>query len=201
MIKRFVFTLVFILLLSGLSMAEVIKLKGNIYIQGKILKKTSKLIIIDLGYDVLRIPRSEIVETLEQMPQSEAKVEKKNNLFASKAMAEISTEEGVRQFGPAVVTVKSPRGLGSGFIINPLGHVVTNFHVIKGQKHISIIRFNKMNETLKRIVHNNVQIVALDSFHDIAVLQITDKKSDSLDFMKNHINKHIPTWARSRMMS
>ena len=90
MIKRFVFTLVFILLLSGLSMAEVIKLKGNIYIQGKILKKTSKLIIIDLGYDVLRIPRSEIVETLEQMPQSEAKVDKKNNLFASKAMAEIS---------------------------------------------------------------------------------------------------------------
>ena len=183
MIKKFAFTLTFVLLLSLMSMAEVIRLKGNVFIQGTILKRTNKLIIIDLGYDVLRIPRSEIVETLTQMPQAEAKEEAKNHLFSTKSMAEISTQEGVRQFGPAVVTIKSPRGLGSGFIINPLGYVITNFHVIKGQKHISIIRFKKMNETMKRIVHNKVQIVALDSFHDIAVLQITDNKNDPLPFV------------------
>jgi len=183
MIKRFALTLTFVLLLSLMSMAEVIRLKGNVFIQGTILKKTNKLIIIDLGYDVLRIPRSEIVETLTQMPQAEAKEETKNHLFSTKSMAEISTQEGVRQFGPAVVTIKSPRGLGSGFIINHLGYVITNFHVIKGQKHISIIRFKKMNETMKRIVHNKVQIVALDSFHDIAVLQITDNKNEPLPFV------------------
>lgn len=162
---------------------EVIKLKGNIFIQGDILKKTSKLVIVDLGYDVLRIPRSEIIETLAQMPRAETTVAKKNNLFTIKPMAAMSTEEGVRQFGPAVVTVKSPRGLGSGFIINPAGYVITNFHVIKGQKHVSIIRFKRVNETLKRIIHNNVQIVALDSFHDLAVLRITDAKDEALPFV------------------
>jgi serine protease Do len=79
-----------------------------------------------------------------------------------------------------VVTVKSPRGVGSGFIIDPLGHVITNFHVIKGQKHISIIRFKKVNQSLRRIVHNKVQISALDSFHDLAVLRITDSKDEVL---------------------
>jgi serine protease Do len=87
-------------------------------------------------------------------------------------MEEASTMANVSIFAPAVVVVRSPGGLGSGFFINKNGYLVTNFHVIQGQKHISVTRFKKSGAEFKRIIHKNVRIVALDPFHDLAVLQV-----------------------------
>jgi len=87
--------------------------------------------------------------------------------------------QGVSAYAPAVVLVRSPGGLGSGFLVNKQGYIVTNFHVIKGQKHISITRFEKTETELKRVIHKKIRIVALDPFHDLAVLQIEEPLSDS----------------------
>jgi len=161
---------------------EVLKLKNGSWIDGKILKKTEQAVIVDLGYDVLRIPAAEVSEitdelqiqtkTQQQEPAGEQK--QKNTLYTAGPLEKVSTVEGVRDFGESVVVVRSPGGLGSGFIINKQGYIITNFHVVQGQKHINITRFKKDGQELKRIIYKNVRIVALDPFHDLAVLQVEE---------------------------
>lgn len=160
-------------------LAEVISLKGGAQVFGTILKRDRSVVIVDLGYDVLRIPQSEIVEIRDE---EEITVKIGGNieshqdaLYTAQSLEEKSTVEGVSTYGPAVVVIRSPAGLGSGFFINQKGYLVTNFHVIKGQKHISVTRFKKSGTELKRIVHKNVRIVALAPFHDLAILQVKDK--------------------------
>jgi serine protease Do len=167
-----------------LNRGEVVKLKSGTWVQGKILKQTKRAVILDMGYDVLRIPTNEIDEITDELKikskksrtQDQARVseEPKNSLYVSKHLEEVSTSEGVQEYGESVVVVRSPGGLGSGFIINKQGYVITNFHVVQGQKHINITRFKKSENELKTIVHKNVRIVALAPFQDLAVLQIEE---------------------------
>ena len=47
-----------------------------------------------------------------------------------------SVQENATLFGAAVVQIRTPTGLGSGFVINPAGYIVTNEHVIAGEHEI-----------------------------------------------------------------
>lgn len=64
-------------------------------------------------------------------------------------------------------------GTGSGIIWDNQGHIVTNFHVIKGADLLAI-SVGKMTVSAK--------VVGAESRKDIAVLQITDKKA--LDYIR-----------------
>lgn len=163
--------------------AEIVQLKGGAQIKGKILKRTEKVLILDLGYDVIRIPASEVAKILKDKQDQKNKgkqsptlsrVNKKGIKYTAGELKESTTAERVSQFAPAVVLVRSPGGLGSGFFVNKEGYLVTNFHVIQGEKHISVTRYNKSGAELKRIIHKKVRIVALDPFHDLAVLQLQE---------------------------
>jgi serine protease Do len=167
--------------------AEVIKLKGGVQLKGAILKQNQSVIIVDLGYDVLRIPRSEILDISKDTEldgQKKAKYPGKggssgDGLYTTGHMEAVSTVESSEAFAPAVVVIRSPGGLGSGFFTTKNGYLVTNFHVIQGQKHVSVTRFKKSGAEFKRIIHKKVRIVALDPFHDLAVLQVEESLDPS----------------------
>ena len=60
--------------------------------------------------------------------------------------------------------------LGSGFVYDKLGHIITNNHVVEGAKTVDV-----------RFVDGNTysaNVIGTDPFNDIAVLQITDDYSD-----------------------
>ena len=65
----------------------------------------------------------------------------------------------------SVVLIRSPTGLGSGFVAAADGKIVTNFHVIEGATEASIV-------TSDRIEHKDIEVIALDKAHDLAVLRI-----------------------------
>ncbi|WP_075841571.1 S1C family serine protease [Clostridium perfringens] len=79
------------------------------------------------------------------------------------AVVGVSTKSLVRdQF----FNVKEQEGLGSGFIINEEGYVVTNYHVINGAQEVKVI-FSDGKEV-------NAKVVNYDAERDIAVIKITD---------------------------
>ena len=79
------------------------------------------------------------------------------------AVVGVSTKSLVRdQF----FNVKEQEGLGSGFIINEDGYVVTNYHVINGAQEVKVI-FSDGKEV-------NAKVINYDAERDIAVIKITD---------------------------
>ena len=83
--------------------------------------------------------------------------------------------ELVKQIGEAVVQVRTPSGLGSGFFINEDGFLITNFHVIEGETQISVEVYHQNDGQLDRKTYKQVRIIALNKFADLALLNIEDK--------------------------
>lgn len=93
----------------------------------------------------------------------------------NRPQAERSVRDLVKQLGEAVVQVRTPSGLGSGFIINPDGFLITNFHVIEGETQISVEVYHLEEGQLERQLYKQVRIVAVNKFKDVALLKIEDK--------------------------
>jgi serine protease Do len=66
---------------------------------------------------------------------------------------------------PSVVLIKVPNGLGSGFVVSADGRIVTNFHVISGAREATIVTSDGRE-------FHNIELLARDETHDLAVLRI-----------------------------
>jgi serine protease Do len=170
--------------------ADTLELKDHSAISGRILTEKPDQVVIDIGYTVLVVPRANIekivsgekpaaaappVEAKNQTPPASIKV-KPGFFQGGKAGAEDRTvRELVATLGEAVVQVRTPGGLGSGFFINEEGYLITNFHVIEGETQISIEVFQSKNGQLDRKSYKQVRIVAMNKFADLALLKVEDK--------------------------
>ncbi len=74
-------------------------------------------------------------------------------------------ENAVNTVGPAIVEVKTNRGLGSGVIIRPNGYIVTNHHVVEGASSVSVTLANG------RTLHATVR--GIDAVDDLAVVKVS----------------------------
>lgn len=168
--------------------AEVVQLKEKASVSGKILAEKRDQVVVDLGYTVLTIPRTHIVRILkeeaapsktrpERKPAAATPPERAEELYAPTrtALVEKSVRELVRDLGEAVVQVRTPGGLGSGFILTEDGYLITNFHVIEGETQISVEVYHQRNGQLERKTYKQVKIVAMNKFHDLALLKIEDR--------------------------
>jgi serine protease Do len=175
---------------TGTAGAEVVLLKEKASVTGRILTEKRDLLVVDLGYTVLAIPRSEVVRILKEGETKETKggrtktpvaipaPEKDDDVLfrtAKGAPAEKTVRELVAQLGEAVVQVRTPGGLGSGFFINDDGYLITNFHVIEGDTQIGVEVYHEKNGQLERKVYKQVRILAMNKFQDLALLKVEDK--------------------------
>jgi len=160
--------------LAATSHAEKVVIKGGAQVQAPILKQADDAVMLDLGYDVLRIPQSEILATYEDEAVEGTVPDDTNRLYSVQIPERITTAEASKLYAPSVVLVKTAAGLGSGFFINKKGYLITNFHVIAGEKHISVTQFLQEGKILRRIVHKEVEIIATAPFHDLVVLRLED---------------------------
>jgi S1-C subfamily serine protease len=97
-----------------------------------------------------------------------------NSIYRASApgVVHIETTTGVAQqddpfFGNPFGAAQTQRALGSGFVLDKAGHIVTNFHVVRGATAIQVSFSN--NERFK------AKLIGVDPSTDIAVLQVEVK--------------------------
>ena len=191
------------LLLPGL-MADTIQLKDNAAVTGTVLAEKHDQVAVDVGYTVLVIPKTQIVKISkgaatttksaarpsqvsepDPKPEFSATSMGKTDFYAGsgRTLATRTVRELVNQLGEAVVQVRTPSGLGSGFIINEDGFLMTNFHVIEGETQISVEVYHQTGGELERKSYKQVRIIAINKFGDMALLKIDDKDAPKFKYV------------------
>lgn len=74
---------------------------------------------------------------------------------------------------------KIPKGIGTGFVWDTKGHIITNFHVINNANNASVILKNKYGEDKEY----KIKVTGADPDKDIAVIKINVQDSDNLELI------------------
>lgn len=161
--------------------ADTIQLKDKSAITGKILAEKSDSVVVDVGYTALVIPRNAISRLIHASDTNAvvATPVATGQFYSSDTRPYLTRDVStlVKQIGEAVVQVRTPEGLGSGFFVNEDGYLITNFHVIEGETEISVEVYPQRDGDLSRETYKQVKIIAINKFHDLALLQIQDKNA------------------------
>ncbi len=167
---------------AHLNFADTIQLKDKSAVTGKILAEKSDSVVVDVGYTALVVPRnaiSRITKASETNAPIAIPIAATGQFYSAttKTSAARDVSSLVKQIGEAVVQVKTPGGLGSGFFINDDGYLITNFHVIEGETEISVEVYHQTGGQLDRETYRAVKIIAINKFQDLALLHIEDKNA------------------------
>jgi serine protease Do len=192
-LKKHLAWLALILCVTNFASADTIQLKDKAAVTGKILAEKPDAVVVDVGYTVLVVPRSSISNVSKAdvtAMQTSIVASPTTSIFApqfyySTLLASPARDVSslVKQIGEAVVQVRTPEGLGSGFFINADGYLITNFHVIEGETEISVEVYHQKDGQLDRETYKQVKIIAINKFHDLALLKIEDKDAPKFKFV------------------
>ena len=168
--------LLYISIYSSISAKIVsIDLSNDSSLSGELIKEGAGEVFIDLGFDIIKIPRTSIVQIVDQ----KSKKAVRQSSFTSELFVESlgttklsSLRNLVDELGEAVVLIRTPIGLGSGFLIHPDGYIVTNDHVVAGERQISVTQFKGTGAKMTKQNFDNVKIVASGGNLDLALLKI-----------------------------
>jgi len=192
------------LLACGLpsGLADTIQLKDKAAITGQVLAQKPDHIAVDVGYTVLVIPRNQVLKIVPgDTPPPASRPRRGQKAGAAPAVAELAEAkpgfysapgkaapirtvlELVNALGEAVVQVRTPSGLGSGFFLNEDGFLITNFHVIEGETQISVEVYHQKDGQLDRKTYKQVRIIALNKFADLALVKVEDKDAPRFKYV------------------
>jgi len=163
---------------ASAAVFETLILKDGQRVTGEVVAEKQNTLYVDLGYDLLRIPRDQIVrrakldEALRAAPASQGMDIDPSGFFSSRMLRPSPVKELVSKFGEAVVSIETPSGKGSGFVINKEGFAITNAHVIQGETRISAILYQNVPGGLTRRRVEDVEIVAINPFFDLALIKL-----------------------------
>jgi serine protease Do len=162
----------------ALRASEIVELKTGHRLVGDVLKETDESVFVDIGVDVVRVPKAQIASRKgSDKPLAAPADVEEQGIYSTAVLPVRSVKELAETYGEGVVLVQTPGGLGSGFVINDKGYCVTNYHVVEKETRIAVTIFHRTagGEFTRRRV-DDVRIVALNPFFDLALLQIPAQK-------------------------
>jgi len=164
---------------------ETITLVNGNVLSGEVLKEKSDSLVLDLGFTVLTVPLERIEKRVKGDATSTALPAggDSGHLYAEadpRTLKDRSVKDLVEMMGESVVLVTTPAGLGSGFIVDERGYVITNFHVIAGEQEIDVTLFVKKDKVLDRIKVDKVRIISINPFCDLALLKFDAPEGSAL---------------------
>ena len=171
----------FALVVSSLHAIHSIELNGGSELRGVIVLERPDAYYVDLGFDIISVPKDAVVSLMEvRADGSGAEVDTTSKMLYR--MSEEGGDQPIREWigrlGEAVALVQTPTGLGSGFVINEDGYIVTNDHVIAGEHRISVTIFKDGDRELSKVTYDDVRIVATSSELDLALLKVEPASDD-----------------------
>lgn len=153
---------------SVAACALVVSFAGGFLFNDYLLNRSSSNTTQNMAYSVSSNEKSTpngATSTAEKTNEST-----ENDVDSSETKATLTTEEIAKLVSPAVVTVtatsRTQQGVGTGFIVDQDGLVITNYHVIEGSTQLSL--------TLYDGTEVSAQILRTSQKDDLALLQITD---------------------------
>lgn len=163
-----------------------ITLVGGGKVTAPLLRQSDDGVVLDLGFDVLQIPAKRVLDVRQEGAGDDEAVRKatETDIFRTGRLEAREVPELVKRFGEAVVMIRNPGGLGTGFLISPHGHVVTNYHVVENHTRLRATMFRKLaggstaNGGFEKLEFRKVKIIALQPLRDLALLQLDATEAD-----------------------
>ena len=174
MLKLLTYLIPVLIIQSIFAEKVSIQLQNGGSVSGELLKKNAEYLFVDLGFEILKVPQRNCLQvTKVTKGASDPEITQGKNLYRQNPNSSLQPLGSlVDRLGEAVVMIRTPIGLGSGFIIHPDGYIVTNDHVVAGERIISITQFRKGENELIKENYDNVRIVATGGNIDLALLKI-----------------------------
>lgn len=172
-VSALVVTAAAVLLQTDVS-AETVELVGGAVVRGTIVHQKPDRLVVDLGFRVLEIPIDAVVR-IEATDDSRTVIDQFFDLYrVTPGLEERTVKENIASVAEAVVQVRTPTGLGSGFVVHPDGYVITNQHVVSGEHQITVTLFKERGNELENVQLPKVRIIAVSPHTDLALLKIED---------------------------
>ena len=161
----------------GAADMVTVTLVGGSRVTAPLLRRNDDGVVLDLGFEVLQIPAKKLLDVRSETPEAEGRDESQHDIFRTGRLEAREVPELVKRFGEAVVMVRNPGGLGTGFLISPDGHLVTNYHVVENNTRIQVTLFRKTDKGFEKTEFRKVKIVALQPLRDLAILQLDPEET------------------------
>jgi serine protease Do len=164
----------------GSDEVVTVKLAGGAEVTARLLLQNDDRVVLDLGHEIVTIDAKRVLSIggPEHQPAGQTR---KQDYYTLGRLDEAPVPELVKRHGDAVVTVTTPVGLGSGFIISSEGHLVTNYHVVQESLKVKVTVFQRKKQGYEKRQLNRVKILAINPLRDLALLQLDKEEMGNLE--------------------
>lgn len=170
------------------------RLQGGGELVGVLVKETPMEVFVDIGPSIIGVPRGSVLERMRLGEIEESTTgagigtgvydpETGTLVFRSRAddSRMLSQQEILENVKRSVVLVSNPGGLGTGWIVDNNGRLVTNHHVVGTETYQTVTLFvQEGNQWVKKKI-DDCKVEAFSSLLDIAIVQLDMEKVRELN--------------------
>ncbi|MDX2176854.1 MAG: trypsin-like peptidase domain-containing protein [Candidatus Sumerlaeia bacterium] len=158
------------------------QLEGGGEVYGRLAKETAEAVFVDIGPEIVRIPLASVAKRLDpseaEVAAAKVSVADSPGFQAANGAPALGRVETLERAKRSVVLVSNPRGLGSGWVLDGDGRIVTNHHVIGNEKLQTVTVFvpdGKGQWERKRF--DDCPVESFSSLYDIAVVRLDPERA------------------------